>query len=78
MLICILYAGEGSWHFTDFLLHTTQIDYHSAASNLTEAEVDERMQTLIDMEDPGTVVDLCHLNCGAESKYDAFWAECDQ
>ena len=51
---------------------------HSAASNLTEAEVDERMRLLIDMEDPDIVIDLRHHNHGAESKYDVFWAECEQ
>ena len=49
---------------------------HSVPSNLTEAEVDERMQQLIDMEDPDVVVDLRHLNQGTFPKYNAFWTEC--
>ena len=49
---------------------------HSAACNLTETQVDERMQQLIDMEDPDVIVDLCHHNHGTASKYDIFWDEC--
>ena len=43
---------------------------------LLEAEVDERMQQVVDMEDPDIVVDLRHHNRGAPSKYDPFWDEC--
>ena len=48
---------------------------HSAACNLTETQVDEKMQQLIDMEDPDVIVDLCHHSRGTASKYDMFWDE---
>ena len=64
--------------FLDALLIGVSSDTgnHSTACNLTEAEVDERMQQYIDTEDPDTIVDLRHHNCEPASKYELFWDEC--
>ena len=51
---------------------------HSSPSNVTEAEIDERMRMLLEMEDPDVVVDLRHLNSGQKSKYDVFGSECQK
>ena len=51
-------------------------DDHSVACNHTEADADERMMQYIDMEDPDTIVDLCHHDCGAATEYEFFWDEC--
>ena len=48
----------------------------SAPTNLHEAEIDERMRMIIEMEDADIVLDLRHLNTGRKSQYDAFWSEC--
>ena len=48
----------------------------SAPSNLHEAEIDERVRMVIDMEDPDTIIDLRHLNSGRKGQYDVFWQEC--
>ena len=48
----------------------------SAASSLSEAEVDKRVQVYADMEDPDIVVDLRELHKGKISKFDVFWNEC--
>ena len=48
----------------------------SASSNLLEAEIDKRVQLVLDMEpeDPNTVIDLRSLNSSAgRTKYDVFW-----
>ena len=47
----------------------------SAASQLSEQEVNERVQLYVDIEDPYIVLDLQSLNSGQKSKYDAFWDE---
>ena len=49
---------------------------HSTACNLTESEIDVMMQQYNNMDDPGTIVDLCHHNCGPASKYKLFCDEC--
>lgn len=48
----------------------------SAPSNKCEAEIDERMAKVIDMEDTDIVVDLRDLNSGRKTQYDVFWEEC--
>ena len=48
----------------------------SAASSLSEAEVDKRVQVYADMEDPDIVVDLHELHKGKISKFDIFRNEC--
>ena len=60
------------------IIHTILGD-DSAASNLTEAEVDKRMHLLIDMEDPDVIPDLRHTNNSSASttKYELFWNACD-
>ena len=50
----------------------------SAPANLHEAEIDERMQTILEMEDADIVPDLRHLNSGKRSQYDVFWSECQK
>lgn len=48
----------------------------SAPTNLQEAEIDERMRTILEMEDADIVLDLSHLNTGRKSQYDVLWSEC--
>ena len=48
----------------------------SASTNLHEAEIDERMRMILEMEDADIVVDLRHLNSGRKTRYDVFWGEC--
>ena len=48
----------------------------SAPTNLHEAEIDERMKMILEMEDADIVLDLRHLNSGRKSQYDVFWSEC--
>lgn len=50
----------------------------SAATNLHEAEIDERMRMILEMEDADIVVDLRHLNSGRKTRYDIFWTECQK
>ena len=50
----------------------------SAASSLSEEEVDKRVQCYVEMEDPDIVMDLRSLHSGQGSKYDVFWAECEK
>ena len=53
----------------------------SAASNLDEAEIDRRVQLILDMEpeDPNTLIDLRALNSSTErSKFNVFWEYCAQ
>lgn len=54
------------------------IGNQSAATNLCETEVDNRMQLFIDMEDPDVIPDLRHLNnSNASTTYELFWNACD-
>ena len=48
---------------------------HSTPANLDQAEIEKRVQLLVDMEDADVVLDLRHLNSGRKSMYDAFWDE---
>ena len=50
----------------------------SAATNLHEAEIDERMRMILEMEAADIVVDLRHLNPGRKTRYDIFWIECQK
>lgn len=53
----------------------------SAASNVDEAEIDKRVQLILDMEpeDPNTVIDLRSLNSSTDrAKFDVFWDHCAQ
>ena len=50
----------------------------SAPANLHEAEIDERMRMILEMEDADVVLDLRHLNSGRRSQYDVFWSECQK
>ena len=45
---------------------------HSACMNLDEAELQKRVNLLVDMEDEDVVVDLRHLNAGCKSMYNTF------
>lgn len=60
------------------LFHFTCTGDASAASQLSEEEVNERVQMYVDMEDPDIVVDLREHNSGHKSKYDIFWNEVDK
>ena len=51
----------------------------SAASNLTEMEIDKRVQLVLEMEpeEPSTIFDLHALNSSQDrAKFDAFWEQC--
>ena len=48
----------------------------SASTNLHEAEIDERMRMILEMEDADIVVDLRHFNSGRKTRYDVSWGEC--
>ena len=48
----------------------------SAPTNIHEAEIEERMKMILEMEDADIVLDLRHLNSRRKSQYDAFWKEC--
>ena len=50
----------------------------SGASNTHEAEIDERVRLIFEMEDPTVVLDLRALNTGAKTQYDSFWEECQK
>ena len=53
----------------------------SSSSNLVEAEIDKRVQLVLDMEpeDPNTIIDLHSLNSSAgRAKYEVFWDHCSQ
>lgn len=53
----------------------------SASSNVVEAEIDKRVELVLEMEpeDPSTVIDLRSLNSSAgRVKYDAFWDVCSR
>lgn len=48
---------------------------NSAARNLTEKEVDERVRHAFDQQDPDIIQDLCEPNKGQPSEYDIFFEE---
>ena len=48
----------------------------SAAMNVHEEEIDERVKLILELEDPEVVLDLRALNTGRKSQYDVFWCEC--
>lgn len=48
----------------------------SSSENLEQATVDERIQLIMDSQDPSIVDDLRHHNRGHPTKYDTFWEEC--
>ena len=48
----------------------------SAPSNEHEAEIDERVRLVLEMEDPDIIIDLRQLNTGRKGQYDMFWDEC--
>lgn len=53
----------------------------SASTNLVEAEIDNRVQLVLDMEpeNPNTVIDLRSLNSSTgRAKYDVFWDNCSR
>lgn len=53
----------------------------SASSNVVEAEIDKRVQLVLEMEpeDPNTVIDLRSLNSSTgRAKYDVFWDCCSR
>ena len=50
----------------------------TAASNEHEAEIDERVRLLLEMEDPDILLDMRALNTNNRSQYDVFWYECQK
>ena len=47
----------------------------SASSTTEEAELDKRIQELVDMEDPDILTDL---RCHKESQFSVFWEYCER
>ena len=45
---------------------------------MSESQVDERVKSYIEMEDPDVIMDLRELQSGRESKFDVFWDECSK
>ena len=45
----------------------------SASANLSESEIDERVATLFELEEPSLVYDLREHSSGRQSKFDVFW-----
>ena len=50
----------------------------SAATNLSEAEVDERIRQMIDQEDPDLIWDLRLNNSGRPEEYHDFLVKCQE
>ena len=48
----------------------------SSSENEDEHYVDERIQAIIETQDPSIVADLRHHNRGQPTKYKLFWEEC--
>ena len=47
----------------------------SASANLSEAEIDSRVNLLFELEDPSLFYDLRHHLAGRQAKFDTFWDE---
>ena len=45
----------------------------SASANLQQAEIDERVSAMFELEEPSLVYDLRHHYGGQQSKFDIFW-----
>ena len=48
----------------------------SSSTILSEASVDERIQSILRLQDPDVLPDLKHLNEGRPEKYEVFWEHC--
>ena len=47
----------------------------SASANLSESEIDARVNLMFELEDPSLVYDLRHHFAGRQAKFDTFWDE---
>ena len=47
-----------------------------SSENQEQATIDERIELIMDSQDPSIVDDLRHHNRGHPTKYDTFWEEC--
>ena len=47
----------------------------SAADTTSQAEIDARVSSVFDLEEPDIVFDLRHVYSGNASKFDLFWAK---
>ena len=47
----------------------------STSANLSEAEIDSRVNLLFEIEDPSLIYDLRHLLADRQAKFDTFWDE---
>lgn len=45
----------------------------SAVTNLTEAEINERVKMFFDLEEPDVIYDLREMCAGRSSKFHVFW-----
>ena len=50
----------------------------SASSNLSESEVDERVNVLFELEEPSLIYDLCDHFAGRQSKFEVFWQKASE
>ena len=70
MCVCVWLEGLDFHFFCD---HTGDM---SSSENLCEAQVDERIDAIINTQDPSIVDDLRHHNRGHPTKYEDFWEQC--
>ena len=54
-------------------LYKSLVGDSAASTNLSEAEIDTRVATLFEREEPGLVYDLRHHYSGRQSKFELFW-----
>ena len=54
-------------------LYKSLVGDSSASTNLSEAEIDTRVATLFELEEPGLVYDLRDHYSGRQSKFEVFW-----
>ena len=73
--MCILTVVVDTLSFLCIVCVSTSGDM-SSSENLEQATVDERIQLIMDSQDPSIVDDLRHHNRGHPTKYDTFWEEC--
>ena len=46
-------------------------------TQVTEKEIAQHIQEVVELEDPNIIVDLHHNNAGQTEKYTEFWKVCE-
>ena len=59
-------------------LYKDLVSDSSASTNLTEHEIDERVASLFELEEPSLVYDLREHFSGRQSQFDVFWEKAKQ